>query len=126
MTAKPPGGPGDRHRGRPGGWRGRGLACAVALVASACATRGALPDTPATQAQVGFVRTAMTRAEVESRLGRPWAAYENGRVVSYVVYPALEGPRVPWPGGGRDGRFELLLEYDAAGQVRRYAWVQLP
>jgi hypothetical protein len=76
---------------------------------------------------------AVTRSIVEQRIGPPLSTFENGRIVGYrirMVSKAFPG-QPPNPIAGYDVAFEssrepgvgiqLMIEYDARGEVVRHA-----
>ena len=101
------------------------IVLALALFAAGCATRGALPVGPELAAQLGFITPSVQRAEIEARLGRPIAQYENGSVVSYAVYRQDDRLVMAYPQPGAE-RFDLVLQYSADGRLMRFALVRAP
>jgi len=113
-------------RRRAGRGRHPGLARAVATVAcallAACSTTVERVTDPDRLRSLGFLQeAAVSRQEVEGRLGTPSYDFEGGRIVIYVLRAKGAAFEVA-PGGGN---YRLVLVYRPDEVVERWSLVDV-
>jgi len=103
----------------------RVLALLTALVLgalSACSTTVERVSDPNELKLLGFLQgSAVTRKEIEARMGSPGATYENGRIVTYTL--AKRGDRFEVAPAGPQSHYTVVVVYRTDDTVERWSLV---